>query len=197
MAHADDVYGRLLEAIRSEFPKFRLIRKDQSFFQKLLHYGLVALTFGGMKHYLNGYQTTIGWTVYVTPDWDERDPRERYVTMRHELVHLRQFRRYTPLGMGLLYLLVPFPLGLAYFRARFEQEAYEETIRAAAEVYGIDYVCTPRFRERIVSQFLGASYGWMWPFSQNINAWYDRAVAKVQAELAQIALETRQERVSV
>ena len=42
-------------------------------------------------------------------------------------------------GDGVLYMLVPLPMGLAYFRARFEKEAYAETIRAAAEVWGREY----------------------------------------------------------
>jgi hypothetical protein len=102
--------------------------------------------------------------------------------MRHELVHLRQFRRYGLLGMALLYVLMPLPMGLAYFRARFEMEAYEETIRAAASVYGIAYVRAPSFRDYLVRQFVGPSYGWMWPFRRAVEAWYERAVAALDAE---------------
>ena len=60
-------------------------------------------------------QTTIGKTIYVTRDWDERHPDERYITMCHELIHLRQFERYTLIGMAILYLLLPLPMGLAWF----------------------------------------------------------------------------------
>ena len=175
-----DRYSVLIDEIQLEFPRFRVICKDCSRLQRFCHYGLVMLTLGGMRSYLDGYQTTIGRTVYVTPDWAERDADERYVTMRHELVHLRQFRRYGLLGMTLLYLFLPLPMGLAYFRARLEMEAYEETIRAAASVWGIDHVVTARFRDRIVSQFLGASYGWMWPFRGSIDAWYDGCVAALR-----------------
>ena len=31
----------------------------------------------------------------MTSDWDELPADERYCTMRHELIHVRQFRRYT------------------------------------------------------------------------------------------------------
>jgi hypothetical protein len=177
-----DRYQTLLDEIRAEFPRFRVVCKDASRLQRAIHYGLLAVTFGGMRSYLGRYQTTIGATVYVTSDWDDRHADERYVTMRHERVHLRQFRRYGLLGMALLYVLMPLPMGLAYFRARFEMEAYEETIRAAASVYGIDHVRAPAFRSYVVGQFLGASYGWMWPFRRSVEAWYERIVAGLDAE---------------
>lgn len=177
---AEERYRRLIEEIHREFPRFRLVRKDRSRFQKAIHYGLCAITLGGMRSYLSSYQTTIGYTIYVTADWDQRDPRERYVTMRHERIHLRQFRRYTVLGMAVLYLLIPLPMGLAYFRARFEQEAYAESIRSAAAVYGLDHVSAGEFREHIVAQFLGPSYGWMWPYRRSVEAWYERVLATLE-----------------
>lgn len=179
---ATERYQRLVEEIHREFPRFRLVRKDRSRFQRALHYGLCAITLGGMRSYLSSYQTTIGYTIYVTSDWDERDPRERYVTLRHELIHLRQFRRFTIVGMAVLYLLVPLPMGLAYFRAYFEKQAYEETIRSGARVYGFEHVRSGSFRDHIVAQFLGPSYGWMWPFRRSIEAWYDRVLATIEAD---------------
>ncbi len=171
-----DRYQLLLEEIQAEFTDFRVVRKDQSRLHRAIHYGLVAVTLGGMRTYLGSYQTTIGMTVYVTSDWDGRAADERYVTMRHERVHLRQFQRYGLVGMALLYVLMPLPMGLAYFRARFEMEAYEETIRAAAAIYGIDHVRTAGFRDYVVRQFVSASYGWMWPFRRRVEAWYERTV---------------------
>jgi hypothetical protein len=169
-------YAALLRDVREEFPRFRLVRKDQSGFQRAIHHVLVVLTAGRMRGYLDHYQTTIGRTVYVTADWDERGPLERYVTLRHERVHLRQFRRFTLPGMAVLYLLVPLPAGLAWCRAWFEKQAYAETIRAAAEVHGVACVRDPAFRDRILRQFTGPSYGWMWPFRRGLERWYDSVV---------------------
>jgi hypothetical protein len=166
-------YEALLEEIRREFPGFRVIRKDASRLQRAIHGALRLVTAGQMKSYLDGYQTTIGLRVYVTSDWDARSADDRYITMRHELVHLRQFRRYTLLGVAILYLLLPLPLGVAYFRARFEQEAYAESIRAAAEIYGRGHVARGPFREHVIRQFTGPSYGWMWPFRRRLEHWYD------------------------
>ena len=170
-------YDALVEALREEFPRFRIVRKDQSTFQRAIHYTLLVVTFGGMRRYLDTFQTTIGSTVYVTPDWDDRPADARYVTLRHEAIHLRQFRKYTLPGMALLYVFLPLPMGISWFRARFEKEAYEESIRAAAEVYGPDYPRGTEYRRYIIDQFVGPSYGWMWPFRASLERWYDRVLA--------------------
>jgi hypothetical protein len=101
--------------------------------------------------------------------------------MRHEAIHLRQFRKYTLPGMALLYVLLPLPLGLAWFRAYFEKEAYAESIRAAAEVYGADYPRSTAYRQSIIDQFVGPSYGWMWPFRAGLERWYDRVLATLDS----------------
>jgi hypothetical protein len=171
-----DRYDALVTSLRAEIPGFRVVSKAESPLHHAIHKALVVLTFGQMRDYLDGYQTTIGRTVYVTADWATRPADERYVTLRHEAVHLRQFRAWTLPGMALLYLLVPLPLGLAYFRMRFERAAYEESIRAAAEVWGAAYPARPGYRSRILEQFTGPSYGWMWPFRRSLERWYDRVL---------------------
>lgn len=172
----------LLDEIRAEFPRFRLVRKDRAWTQRVIHHALVVVTFGRMRRYLTGYQTTIRRTIYVTPDWDSRPALERYVVLRHELVHLRQFRTWTLPGMALLYVLLPLPMGLAYFRAHFEKQAYAETIRAAMEVYGPEHVSNPDFRNNILAQFTGPTYGWMWPFRGALERWYDSVVRRCRPE---------------
>ncbi len=176
-------YDRLVEALRAEFPRFRIVRKDRSPLHKAIHYSLIVLTFGRMRSYLDSFQTTIGRTVYVTADWDDTDPDQRYVTLRHEAVHLRQFRKFTLPGMALLYVFLPLPMGLAWFRAYFEKEAYAESIRAAAEVWGPAYPRRAAYREYVIGQFLGPSYGWMWPFRAQLERWYDGVLASAGPSL--------------
>jgi hypothetical protein len=173
-------YAALVESLRAELPGFRIVRKDQSWLHRAIHHALVVVTFGQMRSYLGAYQTTIGRTVYVTSDWDDWDPDRRYVTLRHEAVHLRQFRRLSLPVMAVLYLLVPLPMGLSYFRARFEKEAYAETIRAAGEVWGSDRPRDPAYRGHIIAQFMGPSYGWMWPFRAHLERWYDEVLATLR-----------------
>jgi hypothetical protein len=174
-----DRYDALVAALRIEVPGFRIVRKDRSRLHRAIHKGLFVVTLGRMRDYLDSYQTTIGRTVYVTSDWDDWPADRRYVTLRHEAVHLRQFRRLSLPVMAVLYLLIPVPMGLAYFRARFEREAYAETIRAAAEVWGPTHPRQRAFRAHIVEQFVGPSYGWMWPFRAAVERWYDRILASL------------------
>jgi hypothetical protein len=173
----DEQYVRLIDELRAEFPRMRIVKKPDSLLHRVIHYALIGVTFGGMRSYLDSYQTTIGRTIYVTADWDERDPLERYCTLRHEAVHLRQFRKFSLPGMAFLYLFLPLPLGVAYFRTRFEMEAYAESIRAAADVYGPDHPRRESYREHVVRQFIGPSYGWMWPFKKAVERWYDGVLA--------------------
>lgn len=173
-------YLQLLDEIREEFPGFRIVRKSEAWTQRAIHQLLRVLTFGAQSAYLDSYQTTIRRTVYVTADWEAMSDAQRYITMRHEREHLRQFRRYTLPLMTLLYLFGPLPVGLSWFRAHFEKQGYAESIRAAAEVHGLEHVLDRRFREYVVQQFVSGSYGWMWPFRRSIETWYDGVVTELR-----------------
>lgn len=170
-----------VRSLEREVPGFRIVRKDHAPSQRLIDGALRVVTFGAQRHYLDGYQTTIGRTLFVTPDWDAMPADRRYVTLRHEAVHLRQFQRYGLVGMAVLYLLVPLPLGLAWFRARFEKEGYAETVRATAEVYGLDAARSPELRAHVIAQFTSGAYGWMWPFRAGLERWYDGVLAELGA----------------
>lgn len=172
-------YNEYLELLQIEFPKFRVVHKDKVWFHRAIHYVLMALTFGKMMTYLTDFTTTLGSTVYVPGDWDAWDEFTRYSTLRHEAVHMRQFKKYGRLLMGFLYLFVPLPLGLAWFRARFEKAAYTESIRVEVE-YGYDEgFMKEHFRDFIVSAFTSAAYGWMWPFRKSVERWYDRTLESI------------------
>ena len=45
-------YDALVEALRAEFPRFRIVRKDQSAFHRAIDVGLRIVTFGRMRTYL-------------------------------------------------------------------------------------------------------------------------------------------------
>lgn len=167
-----------LAELREEFG-IRVVRKAGDPFSTLIDRLLKIVTLGGQRSYIDRYFTTIGRTFYLPTGWAARDPRARYVTLRHEAVHLRQFRRYGRVGMSLLYLLPILPLGLAYGRARLEWEAYAETFRATAEVYGLDAARAPALRAHVRRQFTSAAYGWMWPFPRTVDRWIDEVLEEI------------------
>lgn len=147
---------------------------------------LRLITVGAQRRYLSHYHTVIGDTLYVPPGWVAMSDVDRVILLRHERIHLRQRRRMGTVLMTLVYLLPFFPLGLAYGRARIEWEAYCETLRATAELRGIEAARAPLLRREIVRRFTGGDYGWMWPFRRQVESWYDEAVARLAIELAAV-----------
>ncbi len=173
---------RYLDALREEFPRLRVVDKARDPFSRLIDRALRLITLGGQDAFMTRYVTTIGRTIYLPSGWTERSPASRYVTLRHEAVHLRQFARYGLVIIALVYLLPIVPLGLAWGRARLEWEAYAETLRATREVHGMEAARDPKLHAYIVRQFTGPAYGWMWPFPVTVQLWIDRALAELALE---------------
>lgn len=175
----------LIEDIRAEFPTFRIARKRHSPLQRAIAVALAVVTLGGQRVYLTHYHTVLFGVLWVPDAWDRMTDEARYVLLRHERVHLRQRARMGDVWMALVYLLPFFPLFLAWGRARIEWEAYVETLRATAEVHGIE--AAERLRPMIVPRFTGPDYGWMWPFPRTVNRWFDEALEDVRRELGEVA----------
>ncbi len=175
---------RFLDELKAEFPKFRVVEKQQDRLSHVIDRLLRWLTLGGQDRYMTEYHTVIGDTLYVPDSWQQLPPLDRVILLRHERVHLRQRRRWTLPGMAFVYLVPWFPLGLAYGRARLEWEAYRETLRATLELKGQSAVRCPTLRRHILDRFCGPDYGWMWPFRRQLQRWYDTALRELEEELA-------------
>jgi hypothetical protein len=48
-------YDALVEALRREFPRFRIVRKDRAWLHRAIHHALIVLTLGRMRTYLDSY----------------------------------------------------------------------------------------------------------------------------------------------
>ncbi len=180
MARSDE----FLRELRAEFPSFRVVPKAGHSLSLAIDRVLKLVTFGGQRHYLTRYHTVLGDTLYVPGSWDSMSDMDRVILLRHERVHLRQRRRLGTLRMALAYLFMFAPLGLAWGRARLEWEAYRETLRATAELRGLDAARNEALKREIVSRFVGPDYGWMWPFRTQVERWYDAALTDIEAEMA-------------
>lgn len=170
----------MLAKLAMEFPKFKLVYKESSWLMRFIGLFLRVITFGKMPNFMTMFITTIGFVVYVPADWSVYTPTQRIIVLRHERVHMQQRVKYGMLLYSFLYLLFPLPGGLAYFRAKFEMEAYAETLLAMCELHvsGAGIVQTRSFKEATLAHFLGPEYFWMWPFRKTIEAWYDDAAKK-------------------
>lgn len=168
-------------ALVQEFPGFRMIAKCNSGLSRVIDLALKGITLGGQKRFMTHYHTVIGRTLYLPLCWGRTADVDRLILLRHERVHLQQRERLGFFGMALLYLFPFLPLGLAYGRARLEWEAYEETLRAIAEHYGLERLRDAALKKEIVGRFTGPDYGWMWPFPQAVAGWFDRTVAALEA----------------
>lgn len=165
-------YNELVAEIRAEFPEFTIRPKAESRFMRVL--GAIFSVLSGSA-FMREYTTTLGYAVLTPEGWDGWDEPRRIIVLRHERVHMRQARRYGRLWFSIAYLLFPLPFGLAYARARFEWEAYRESLRARVDLYGPESL-TVEYREFIISQFVGPAYLWMWPFRATVRRWYDAAL---------------------
>lgn len=171
----DDELKKVIRETLEEFPKFRMKPKADSFLMKAINVFLRTITFGGMKEFMTRYITTIGHTVYVPSDWNDKFPLSRATILRHERVHMRQSRRLTAPLYVFLYLFFILPGGLALGRRNLEMEAYAESMKASAEYYGMD-TFDDEHREWMVRQFTGPAYFFMWPFRKSVEKWYDGVI---------------------
>lgn len=172
------IYTDLIENLREEY-KTTLVYKDNSKFMRLLNVLLLIVTFGGQRQFMTRFTTTIGKTIYVPREWEQYPVAEKITILRHERIHLRQAKRYPLFVFSFLYLFFPLPLFLAYYRAKFEKEAYEESMRSDADLYGGMVLYQKSYSDFIQSQFTSSAYGWMWPFKDSINKWYLDTVERI------------------
>jgi hypothetical protein len=115
----------------------------------------------GQRAFVERFWTTLGRTIYYPACVS--DPLAHPVVLEHELVHVRQFRRWG-VWMWFSYLLLPLPFGLSWFRFRWEREAYLVDLAHAA-----DRECEI---ERIVDT-LWFNYGFPWP-RRWMRRWFQR-----------------------
>jgi hypothetical protein len=170
---ATERYLILREKMVAEYPRTRVIKKKDCWWIRAI---FAVLSFVTRKDYSN-FATTIGSTIIVPNNWDDRTVYAKYKLLRHEKKHVEQFHRW-PLGAwawplnhflcGLCYLLL-LPV-LWTFRARFEREAYLQTLLVEFEFNG--KICEERMRENarwMGETFGGSAYFFMWTKNRAYN----------------------------
>lgn len=166
--NVEQEYKQLLDSLPARGVK--IIKKDTSWFFKALGKILWVLTLGKNKLFMTGFVTTIAKTIGVPSDFDGWSTEEKLGILKHELTHVAQYERYSVLFM-LAYLFAFFPVGLAYFRYRFEREAYvvgfRELLKNNSALQKEDMVAWG------VQEMTGPNYLWAWPFKKSVQRWFE------------------------
>jgi hypothetical protein len=149
----------------AEFPRFNIRQRRKSWLRPI--FWMLEKVTGRVY---SSFTTTIGSTMYVGDNWDQKSTNSKYSTLRHEKKHIEQLHRW-PLGrwawpvnhvlFSICYLLV-LPV-LWTFRARFEREAYTETLLVQYELSG--RISDERMEENaawLAKIFGGSAYLFMW-----------------------------------
>ncbi len=141
------------------------------------------MTFGKNDRFLTHYATTIGPWIALPEAWFTDLERYRHV-IAHEEHHVKQLTK-AGLGspvlgivpMGLAYLFLPLPIGLAWCRYALEREAYAVGIRVALEdsVPGSSTV-RRHLIDRAVEQLTGPAYAYTWVFKKQVRCWFEENV---------------------
>jgi hypothetical protein len=171
-------FEALVAEVKEEFTDFEIKNKSESSLMTAIDIFLKIITFNQMDSFMKNFTTTLGNKIYVPSGWDKYSLIDKSAIILHERVHMRQARKYTRPLFSFLYVAA-LPLGFAYFRKKFEQEAYEETLRAYYEYCG-DRAFTQNFKNQIIGNFTSAQYFWIWLIRSDIEKWYDESVAKVK-----------------
>jgi hypothetical protein len=140
--------------------RVRLLAKRDSRLMRVL---AALLRLVGTRGFNERFWTTLGRTIYYPTS--VRDPYAHPDILAHELVHVQQWKRWG-VFLWISYVLLPLPIGLAWFRFRWEREAYLVQIAAAAD--------REREIDRIVD-VLWFGYARPWPRSW-MRRWFRRNV---------------------
>lgn len=173
----------------------RVVVKEGPFWEAL-GWIIYVLSFGRNRGFVTDYLTTIGPVIGIPRSWgsypfpastSKEEAGRREAILEHEAVHVGQFRRFGfgsawlgVLPMFFLYVLLPVPIGFAYFRWRFEREAYAVGIEAQLRLersLGLrdrELAVSRSFQiERATEQLSGKSYFFAWAIRSQVERWFE------------------------
>lgn len=153
-------FDTYVEKIKKEFPKFEVVPKQDSKLMKFI-YTFTLMRFWNPQ-FMGYFITTMFGKVYMPKQFIGAPIMVD--VLRHELVHLRDMKKY-PVLFELTYILFPLPI-IFTLRAYWEYRGYCESILANNDRYGYISVNSIEF---FVEQFTGPNYLWMCPFPKFVR----------------------------
>lgn len=165
----DDFEQRII----NELPKFRIIDKAERCKKKFS----IMWIFNGLSELLKKITgnkidlqfmdrtTTQGYTIYIGNDWEWRSDFSKYQLIRHEIVHMLQWRRYSII-YSFTYAFV-LPAGLS-MRAWWEYQAFKESISCYVDTaVKMDDAWISHIAKTYTSYLIGIDYLYAAPFCKN------------------------------
>jgi hypothetical protein len=172
--------------------KIRIVEKT-GWFWTTISWFLFLGTFGQIKRdtFMEEFATTIGNLVAFPRGWTYR---QMVATMPHEAEHVRQglyLGLWTSPWVGLplfflLYVLLPIPLGFAWFRYYFEREASRATTKMRLKA-GVKFEECHRKAKWSAERVASSSYGWAVPTKFAVKGYakmVDQEIKKFQTASA-------------
>lgn len=189
-----DIDQKAIDLVRKWVPGFKVISKQESRLHRIIA-KILAMT--GNKRYLDGFFTTIGYTVGVPSR-----SKDYWDVLFHEGRHAIDAKKISRLLFGFLYLLpiTMFPvfvglsllyspwflIGLvcfaplpAIFRTVLELRGYKISLAICFwHTKNFNYSIQDKVIENISKRFTGSDYYYMWPFGSQIDraldSWFYR-----------------------
>jgi hypothetical protein len=159
------LYDKLYQQEKARTPRLTVMKRSDSTFMKVIFWPLEKIT---GRSYAN-FGTTIGSTFYAPANWDDTPDQCKYMMLRHEIMHVRQFN-YWPCGkrfwwlnyfiVAFLYLLC-FPV-LLTCRAMFEREGYIQSALVAWELGVVTKDYRDTWAHQMAEIFGSSTYLYMW-----------------------------------
>lgn len=143
--------------LKAKYPKFRIVKKEDSRLMRFLNIFLKWITPGFMTH----VTTTIGYTIYQPSSYI--GTKTGYKINRHEEIHIEDYHK-NPVWFTLSYLLV-LP-SIFTMRSHWEMRAYKTTLLVNHELHGS---ITDETINWITNYFTGSMYFWMKPFRKAVR----------------------------
>lgn len=155
-------YQEELEETKKRYPKFKIVKKENSFFMKAISYFLHGITFGGLSSnkFQTAFITTIGYTMYVPEMWDDMLELNKHLILFHERTHVEQKEREGSFLFSLKYLFWPLPIFKADARLKYEIEAYARQLALGNILYNFKVDSSSDSFKHVVDNLVTSNYFW-------------------------------------
>jgi hypothetical protein len=177
-------FEALLDRAQKEFPRLTIRKRSEVWWLRWIMQLLAWVTRQDSSKVR--FTTTIGATIYVADDWNEKSDTDKYKTLRHEKRHVEWFTT-RPFGRhlwpanyvitALCYLMV-LP-ALWTMRAAIERDGYTQTLLVSFEIDGpFTDADKEGWAAYIAGTFASSMYFFMWT-KKKAYAWAMETMNKI------------------